>query len=146
MMVDSIRCRSWLKRQRIIATRRLNLLKKIKSRSSKSLPSIRLAIKSLLSCRSSTLHNGAKQKKKKKKKKKTQKKKKKKIRKHLNITPPLCRQNNNFLSIAAMIKVAKILEIPDIHVSEVATFYTMYNLQPVGKHFIQFCTTTPCMG
>jgi NADH dehydrogenase (ubiquinone) flavoprotein 2 len=44
-----------------------------------------------------------------------------------------------------MIKVAKILDIPEIHVTEVATFYTMYNTQPVGKHFIQFCTTTPCM-
>ena len=44
-----------------------------------------------------------------------------------------------------MVKVAKILDLPEIHVHEVATFYTMYNTQPVGKHFIQYCTTTPCM-
>jgi NADH-quinone oxidoreductase E subunit len=44
-----------------------------------------------------------------------------------------------------MIKVAKLLNLPEIHVHEVATFYTMYNTQPVGKYFIQYCTTTPCM-
>ena len=35
--------------------------------------------------------------------------------------------------------------MPDIRVLEVATFYTMFNLEPVGKYFIQFCGTTPCM-
>ena len=35
--------------------------------------------------------------------------------------------------------------MPYISVYEVATFYTMYNLTPVGKHFIQVCTTTPCL-
>ena len=35
--------------------------------------------------------------------------------------------------------------MPYISVYEVATFYTMYNLAPVGKHFIQVCTTTPCL-
>ena len=41
--------------------------------------------------------------------------------------------------------IAKILKMPYIKVYEVATFYTMYNLSPVGKYFIQVCTTTPCM-
>ena len=41
--------------------------------------------------------------------------------------------------------IAKFLDMPYIKVYEVATFYTMYNLSPVGKNFIQVCTTTPCM-
>ncbi len=41
--------------------------------------------------------------------------------------------------------IAKFLDMPYIKVYEVATFYTMYNLSPVGKYFIQVCTTTPCM-
>jgi NADH-quinone oxidoreductase subunit E len=41
--------------------------------------------------------------------------------------------------------IAKFLNIPSIKVYEVATFYTMYNLSPVGNYFIQVCTTTPCM-
>ena len=41
--------------------------------------------------------------------------------------------------------IAKLLKMPYIKVYEVATFYTMYNLAPVGKHFIQVCTTTPCL-
>ena len=41
--------------------------------------------------------------------------------------------------------IAKFLEMPYIKVYEVATFYTMYNLSPVGKFFVQVCTTTPCM-
>ena len=40
--------------------------------------------------------------------------------------------------------VADILGMPKIRVYEVATFYTMYNLQPVGEHVVQVCTTTPC--
>lgn len=55
------------------------------------------------------------------------------------------RQSNNFLSLAAMEKVAKILEMDPLHVAEVATFYTMFNRKPVGKFFIQLCGTTPCM-
>ncbi len=39
----------------------------------------------------------------------------------------------------------KFLDMPYIKVYEVATFYTMYNLAPVGKYFVQVCTTTPCM-
>jgi NADH-quinone oxidoreductase subunit E len=41
--------------------------------------------------------------------------------------------------------VAKFLEVPYMQVYEVATFYSMFNLSPVGKYFIQVCTTTPCM-
>ncbi len=55
------------------------------------------------------------------------------------------RQNNNFLPIAACIKVGEILEMPAAKVYEVASFYTMFNREPVGKYFIQLCGTTPCM-
>ena len=55
------------------------------------------------------------------------------------------RQNNNWIPLAAMKYIGKYLEMPYIKVYEVATFYTMYNLAPVGKNFIQICTTTPCM-
>ena len=55
------------------------------------------------------------------------------------------RQNENWIPLAAMKYIAKFLEMPYIKVYEVATFYTMYNLSPVGKYFVQVCTTTPCM-
>ena len=55
------------------------------------------------------------------------------------------RQNNNWIPLAAIKYIAKFLSMPYISVYEVATFYTMYNLAPVGKHFIQVCTTTPCL-
>ena len=55
------------------------------------------------------------------------------------------KQNNNWIPLAAIKYIGKILEMPYIKVYEVATFYTMYNLTPVGHHFIQVCTTTPCM-
>ena len=55
------------------------------------------------------------------------------------------KQNNNWIPLAAMKYIAKYLEISYINVYEVATFYSMYNLAPVGKYFIQICTTTPCM-
>ena len=54
------------------------------------------------------------------------------------------RQNNNWIPREAMQYIAEFLKIPEIRVYEVATFYTMYNLKPVGKNFIQLCTTTPC--
>jgi len=40
--------------------------------------------------------------------------------------------------------VAKMLGMPYMRVLEVATFYTMFNLHPVGRHLVQVCTTTPC--
>ena len=54
-------------------------------------------------------------------------------------------QNDNWIPLAAMKYIAKFLNIPYIQVYEVATFYTMYNLIPVGKYHLQVCTTTPCM-
>ena len=55
------------------------------------------------------------------------------------------RQNDNWIPLAAMKYIAKLLKMPYIKVYEVATFYTMYNFAPVGKYHIQVCTTTPCM-
>ena len=55
------------------------------------------------------------------------------------------KQNDNWIPLSAMKCIAKILKMPYIKVYEVATFYTMYNLTPVGANFVQVCTTTPCM-
>ena len=55
------------------------------------------------------------------------------------------KQNSNWIPLVAMKYIGKFLDMPYIKVYEVATFYSMYNLSPVGKHFIQVCTTTPCM-
>ena len=55
------------------------------------------------------------------------------------------KQNNNWIPLAAMKYIANFLSMPYISVYEIATFYSMYNLSPVGKHFIQVCTTTPCL-
>ena len=55
------------------------------------------------------------------------------------------RQNDNWIPLAAMKHIAKFLDMPYIKVYEVATFYTMYNLAPVGKYFVQVCTTSPCL-
>ena len=55
------------------------------------------------------------------------------------------KQNENWIPLAAMKYIGKFLDMPYIKVYEVATFYTMYNLSPVGKHFVKVCTTTPCM-
>ena len=55
------------------------------------------------------------------------------------------RQNDNWIPLSAMKYIANKLEMPYIKVYEVATFYSMYNLAPVGKYFFQICTTTPCM-
>ena len=55
------------------------------------------------------------------------------------------KQNDYWLPQAAIEKVADMLGMPYIRVLEVATFYTMFNLEPVGKYFIQMCGTTPCM-
>ncbi len=53
-------------------------------------------------------------------------------------------QYNNWLPKAAMDKIADMLGMPPVRVYEVASFYTMYNLEPVGKFMIEVCTTTPC--
>ena len=54
------------------------------------------------------------------------------------------RQHDNWLPRAAMDAVADMLAMARIRVYEVATFYSMFNLKPVGRHFFQICTTTPC--
>ena len=54
------------------------------------------------------------------------------------------KQNENWIPLAAIDYIAKILNMPYIQVYEVATFYSMFNLSPVGKYFVQVCTTTPC--
>jgi NADH:ubiquinone oxidoreductase subunit E len=54
-------------------------------------------------------------------------------------------QNDNWIPLAAIKYVAGILDMPYIKVYEVVTFYSMFNLSPVGKYFVQVCTTTPCM-
>ncbi|MDD3287978.1 MAG: NADH-quinone oxidoreductase subunit NuoE [Alphaproteobacteria bacterium] len=54
------------------------------------------------------------------------------------------RQSGNWLPEAAMEYVAKMLNMPVVKVHEVATFYSMFNLKPVGQHHIKMCRTTPC--
>ena len=54
-------------------------------------------------------------------------------------------QNHGWVSIPIMEYIADFLDMPYIRVHEVASFYSMYNLKPVGKCFLQACTTTPCM-
>ncbi|MFO1103890.1 MAG: NADH-quinone oxidoreductase subunit NuoE [Methylocystis sp.] len=55
------------------------------------------------------------------------------------------KQNDNWLPQAAIEKVANALGMAKIRVLEIATFYSMFNLAPVGKYFIQLCGTTPCL-
>ena len=55
------------------------------------------------------------------------------------------KQNENWIPLAAIKYVSQLLNIPYIQVYEVSTFYSMFNLSPVGKYFVQICTTTPCM-
>jgi len=54
-------------------------------------------------------------------------------------------ENNGWLSVDAMDYVAQLLQIKPIEVYEVATFYSMYNLKPVGKYVFEVCQTGPCM-
>jgi NADH-quinone oxidoreductase E subunit len=54
------------------------------------------------------------------------------------------RQSGGWLPLAAMHHVADLLDMPRIRVYEVATFYTMFQLRPVGRYLLQACTTTPC--
>jgi NADH-quinone oxidoreductase subunit E len=55
------------------------------------------------------------------------------------------KQNDFWLPKAAIEKVAQKLDMPFIRALEIATFYTMFNLAPVGKFHVQMCGTTPCM-
>jgi NADH-quinone oxidoreductase subunit E len=54
-------------------------------------------------------------------------------------------QAGGWLPQKAIENVAEVLGMPRIRVLEVATFYTMFNLEPVGKYHVQLCGTTPCM-
>jgi NADH-quinone oxidoreductase E subunit len=54
------------------------------------------------------------------------------------------KQHENWLPQAAIEYVAQMLSMPKIRVHEVASFYSMYNLQPMGRYHVQCCTTTPC--
>ena len=54
------------------------------------------------------------------------------------------RQNDGWLSKNSLEKVAETLSMSYIRVLEVATFYSMFNLEPIGKNFVQICRTTPC--
>lgn len=55
------------------------------------------------------------------------------------------RQHGGWLPLAAMNHVAEVLDMAPMRIYEVATFYTMFNRNPVGKYHVQICTTTPCM-
>ena len=57
----------------------------------------------------------------------------------------LAQRQAGWVPVAAMDTVADMLAMPRIRVYEVATFYTMFNLEPVGRYLVQVCTTTPCM-
>ena len=54
------------------------------------------------------------------------------------------RQHDGWLPRVAMDAVADLLDIARIRVYEVATFYEMFNLSPIGEHHVRVCTTTPC--
>lgn len=57
----------------------------------------------------------------------------------------LVQKQEGWVSEPAIQAISQLLEMPQIRVLEVATFYTMFHLQPVGKHHLQVCGTTPCM-
>lgn len=54
------------------------------------------------------------------------------------------KKGGGWIPRAAMDEIARIVDVAPIKVYEVATFYSMYNLRPVGKYHVQCCTTTPC--
>jgi NADH-quinone oxidoreductase subunit E len=54
-------------------------------------------------------------------------------------------ENGGWLSVEAMDHVAELLQLKPIEVYEVATFYSMYNLKPIGKYLFEVCQTGPCM-
>ena len=58
----------------------------------------------------------------------------------------MVQHENGWVSEEGMAEVAKELELTPAYVKGVVTFYTMYHQHPVGKHFIQVCTTSPCMA
>ncbi len=57
----------------------------------------------------------------------------------------LAQKQEGWVTIPAMETIAEQLNMPYIRVFEVATFYTMFNMKPEGRYFVQLCGTTPCM-
>lgn len=53
-------------------------------------------------------------------------------------------ENGGWLSLSALDHVAEVMGLQPIEVYEVATFYSMYNLEPVGRYVLEFCHTGPC--
>lgn len=66
--------------------------------------------------------------------------------KHAALLPALwmVQEDRGWISDAAMAEVADVLDLTPAYVKGVVTFYTMYHQHPVGEHFVQVCTTTPC--
>jgi NADH-quinone oxidoreductase E subunit len=58
----------------------------------------------------------------------------------------IVQRERGWVSDAGMAEVAELLELTPAYVKGVVTFYTMYHQHPVGKYFIQVCTTSPCMA
>ncbi len=56
----------------------------------------------------------------------------------------MVQEERGWISAPAITEVAAVLELTPAYVRGVATFYTMYHLHPVGRHFIQVCGTSPC--
>jgi NADH-quinone oxidoreductase E subunit len=56
----------------------------------------------------------------------------------------MVQEDRGWVSGEAMVEVAEVLELTPAYVKGVVTFYTMYHQHPVGRHFIQVCTTSPC--
>ena len=57
----------------------------------------------------------------------------------------MVQEDRGWVSEQAMTEVASVLELTPAYVKGVVSFYTMYHQHPVGKHFIQVCTTSPCL-
>lgn len=58
----------------------------------------------------------------------------------------MVQEEHGWVSDEGMAEVAKVLDLTPAYVKGVVTFYTMYHQHPVGRHFIQVCTTSPCMS
>ena len=58
----------------------------------------------------------------------------------------LVQRERGWISEEAMVEVAEVLELTPAYVKGVVTFYTMYHQHPVGRYFIQVCTTSPCLA
>ena len=56
----------------------------------------------------------------------------------------MVQEERGWVSEQGMAEVADVLELTPAYVKGVVTFYTMYHQHPVGRHFIQVCTTSPC--